>query len=183
MGVGQHRSPAPPGGSLLAALGEIFVVDLGSGPAARDDHLHGTEGVTVGGKDTQVVAAGDAMPVVDPVIAGFTNRSGVSPRVLTAASLCRGEHCSSVVMTSKASRKFGRVELVWSQAILATEFARYPGRAIVRALRDDSLDRTPDVVGLGLRYDRLLPTVVLPKIERVGQQDDIGTMAGQSGCE
>jgi hypothetical protein len=80
VGVGQHRSPAPPGGSLLAALGEILVADLGSGPGAGDDLLHGTEGVTVGGKDTQVVAASDAMPVVDPVIFVSVHSTLVSTR-------------------------------------------------------------------------------------------------------
>jgi hypothetical protein len=38
-GVGQNRGPAPPAGSLLCGLGQIFVVGILGGSCARDDFL------------------------------------------------------------------------------------------------------------------------------------------------
>jgi len=50
--------------------------------------------VSVGGEESQVVAAGYGVPVVDSVVVGLARRCGVPPGVLAGACLCTGEHCS-----------------------------------------------------------------------------------------
>ena len=79
------------------------------------DHLFDSrQRVPVGGQESQHVPAGYAAPVVDPVITGlFSDRSGVTPRVLTAPSLkCtqhqrKGDHQSSVVAALVACQEHG----------------------------------------------------------------------------
>src|SRR5271166_6354749 len=58
------------------------------------DHLFDSrQRVPVGGQESQHVPAGYAASVVDPVITGlFSDRSGVTPRVLTAPSLKCTQH-------------------------------------------------------------------------------------------
>jgi hypothetical protein len=81
--VGQNRSPAPPACSLLSGLGQIFVVGLLGASRAGHDFLDSGQRVTVGGEEPEIVTAGDAVPVVDPVITGFfADGSGMPPSVL-----------------------------------------------------------------------------------------------------
>ena len=63
---------------LLAPLAAVFRIHLFRIARAGDDFLDGAEGVAVGGQKPQIVTAGDAAPVVDPVIAWFCR---FSPRV------------------------------------------------------------------------------------------------------
>ena len=58
----------------LASLAAVFRIHPFGIACAGDDFLDGAEDVAVGGQKPQIVTAGDAAPVVDPVIAWFSPR-------------------------------------------------------------------------------------------------------------
>ena len=82
-GVGPARvEPAPlPTGLLLVGgwillVAQVGVVGVGGGAGAGDDFLHRGQGVAVGGEESQVVTAGNTVPVGDAVVAGLADRCG-----------------------------------------------------------------------------------------------------------
>jgi hypothetical protein len=92
-------------GVLALLIPQVVVVGVAGCARAGHDLFENRQGVTVGLEKSQVIAAGDTVPVLGPVLGGVADRGGVAPRVLAGARFqCtqqerQGDHQGSIVAT------------------------------------------------------------------------------------